>query len=162
MNAKDRIMKRNTTAKAFAIAALTALALTVAPIAKADSKGCSNATLKGAFADKDTGFITAPPALAGPFAGVQTEIFDGNGVLTTAGMASLNGNIVAVTGTGTYTVNPDCTGTYTVQISPLGLTGHAFFVIDDSGNELQIIVTDPGTVITCIARRQYPSGDWRH
>jgi hypothetical protein len=161
MNAKDRIMKRNTTAKAFAIAALTALALTVPPIAKADTKGCSNATLKGAFADKDTGFITAPPALAGPFAGVQTEIFDGNGVLTTAGMASLNGNIVAVTSTGTYIVNPDCTGTYTVQISPLGLTGHAFFVIDDSGNELQIIVTDPGTVITCIARRQYPRGDWR-
>ena len=161
MNAKDRIMKRNITAKAFAIAAVTALALTVAPIAKADSKGCSNATLKGAFADKDIGFITAPPALAGPFSGVQTEIFDGNGVLTTAGMASLNGNIVAVTSTGTYTVNPDCTGTYTVQISPLGLTGHGFFVIDDSGNELQIIVTDPGTVITCIARRQYPRGDWR-
>lgn len=162
MNANEMIMKRSTTAKAFAIAAVTALALTVAPIAKADSKGCSNATLKGTFADKDTGFITAPPALAGPFAGVQTEIFDGNGILTTAGIASLNGNIVAVTGTGTYTVNPDCTGTYTVQISPLGLTGHAFFVIDDSGNELQIIVTDPGTVITCIARRQYARGDWRH
>src|SRR5271157_3419482 len=114
MNAKERIMKRNTTAKTFAIAAVTALALTVAPIAKADSnsRGCSNATLKGAFADKDTGFITAPPALAGPFAGVQTEIFDGNGVLTTAGIASLNGNIVAVTGKGSYTVNPDCTGTY--------------------------------------------------
>jgi hypothetical protein len=161
MNAKNRIVRRNTTAKAFAIAAVTALALTVAPIAKADSKGCSNATLKGAFADKDTGFITAPPASAGPFSGVNREIFDGNGVLTTAGIASLNGNMVAVTGKGTYTVNPDCTGTYTVQISPLRLTTHAFFVIDDRGNELQIIVTDPGTVITCIARRQYPRGDWR-
>jgi hypothetical protein len=35
-------------------------------------------------------------------------------------------------------------------------TAHAFFVIDDGGNELQIIVTDPGTVINCIARRLFP------
>jgi hypothetical protein len=160
MNAKEMIMKRSTTGKAFAIAAVTALALTVAPMAKADSKGCSNATLKGTFADKDTGFITAPPTLAGPFAGVNTEIFDGNGALTTTGMASLNGTIVPAASKGTYTVNPDCTGTYTVQNS-LGLTIHAFFVIADSGNELHVIVTDPGTVITCIARRQYPMGDWR-
>ena len=53
-------------------------------------------------------------------------------------------------------MNPDCTGTYAVQISPGGFTAHAFFVIDDGGNELQIIVTDPGTVISCIARRLFP------
>lgn len=153
-------MKRNTTAKAFAIAAVTALALTVTPIAKADNRGCSNATLKGAFADKDTGFITAPPALAGPFAGVNLETFDGHGALTGTGIVSLNGNVFPGTFTGTYTVNPDCTGTYTVQNS-LGSTVHAFFVIDDSGNELQIVITDPGTVITCIARRQFPVGGWR-
>ena len=47
MNAKDRIVKRNTAAKTFAIAAVTALALGIAPTAKADNKGCSNATLKG-------------------------------------------------------------------------------------------------------------------
>ena len=161
MNAKDRIVKPNTTARAFALAAVTALALTVAAVAQADSRGCSNATLKGVFADKDTGFITAPPALAGPFAGVNTEIFDGNGVITTAGMGSLNGNIVAETGKGTYKVNPDCTGTYAIQVSPLGITTHGFFVIDDNGNELQVVITDPGTVITCTARRQYPMGDWR-
>jgi hypothetical protein len=160
MNAKDRIMKRNTTAKVFAIAAVTALALSVTPIAKADSRGCSNATLKGAFVDKDTGFITAPPALAGPFAGVNLETFDGHGALTGTGIVSLNGNVFPGTFTGTYTVNPDCTGTYTVQNS-LGSTVHAFFVINDSGNELQIVITDPGTVITCIARRQFPVGDWR-
>jgi hypothetical protein len=30
------------------------------------------------------------------------------------------------------------------------------FVIDDGRNELQIIVTDPGFLITCIARKQFP------
>ena len=155
-------MKRSAIAKTFAIAAVTALALGIAPTAKADSnKGCSNATLKGTFAHMATGFITAPPAMAGPLADLGTETFDGNGGITGTATLSINGNIVPVTETGTYKVNPDCTGTYTVQISPIGLTAHGFFVIDDSGNELQIIVTDPGTVITCIARRQYPMGDWR-
>jgi len=56
-------------------------------------------------------------------------------------------------------VNPDCTGTYTVRISPLGITGNAFFVIDDLANEIQIITTDSGVVITCIARRQFPVDD---
>ena len=97
--------------------------------------------------------------MAGPFAGVNTETFDGNSTVTGTGIGSLNGNIVPVTQEGTYTVNPDCTGTYTIQISPLGLTAHGFFVIDDGGNELQIVITDPGTVITCIARRQFPVGD---
>jgi len=57
-------------------------------------------------------------------------------------------------------VNPDCTGTYEVQVSPGGFTAHAFFVIDEGGNELQIIPTDPGTVVTCIARKQFPAGHW--
>jgi len=55
-----------------------------------------------------------------------------------------------------YAVNPDCTGTYTVQIPSLGLTAHGFFVIDDSGNEFQLIETDPGTVVTGVVRRQFP------
>jgi hypothetical protein len=155
MNAKQIIMKPSATAKAFTMAALTVVALAAAPTAKAEFKGCSDATLKGTFADKDTGFITAPAVIAGPFAGVSLETFDGNGGMTTTGFASLNGNIVPGTSTGTYTVNPDCTGTYTVQNS-LGLTVHAFFVIDDGGNEMQDFITDPGTVITCVARKIFP------
>ena len=41
MNAKEMIMKRSTIAKTFTIAAVTALALGMAPTAKADDKGCS-------------------------------------------------------------------------------------------------------------------------
>lgn len=153
-------MKRSTIAKNFTIAAVTALALGVASTAKADNKGCSNATLKGTFADRDTGWVFPSPTAAPlPFAGVNVDTFDGNGNLTIAGTASVNGNIMPGTSNGTYTVNPDCTGTYTVS-SP-GLTVHAFFVIDDSGNELQIVITDQGTVILCVARRQFPVGDWR-
>jgi hypothetical protein len=161
MNAKERIMKRSTIAKTFTIAAVTVLALGLAPTAKADDKGCTNATLSGTFAQKGSGVITAPPSIAGPMANVGTLTFDGHGAVTGALVNSLNGTIVPATEKGTYQVNPDCTGTYTVQISPLGITGHAFFVIDDVANEIQIITTDPGVVVICVARRQFQVGDWR-
>ena len=142
--------------KTFAIAAVTALALGIAPMAKADNKGCSNATLRGSYAQTGTGVITAPPDQAGPFANVGTLIFDGNGGLTGTLVVSSNGSSSPATETGTYTVNSDCTGTYTVQIAPFGITSQAFFAIDTNGDELEIIVTDPGSVITCVAKKLYP------
>jgi hypothetical protein len=161
MNAKGMTMKRNTIAKTFAIAAVMALALGMAPTAKADNKGCSNASLKGTFSHMATGFVTAPPAMAGPFAGVGTDTFDGHGGITGAATLSINGNIVPLTETGTYKVNPDCTGTYTVTSE--GGTTIASFVITDGGNEIQAICTDPGIVLTHIYRRQFPAlGDWRN
>src|SRR5215472_13882370 len=150
-------MKRSFIAKASTIAAITVLCLCVTRTATAQNKGCSNATLKGTFAEKDNGFIpNPPPTPASLFAGVNLDTFDGKGTITAIGFGTVDGNGGPQTETGTYRVNPDCTGTYEVQISPGGFTAHAFFVIDDGGNELQIIVTDPGNVITCIARKQLP------
>jgi hypothetical protein len=161
MNAKGMIMKRSTVAKTFTIAAVTALALGLAPVAKADDKGCSNATLKGTFAFTASGFITAPAAAAGPLAEVGAQTFDGNGGASAIATSSQNGNIHQVTITGTYTVNPDCTGTLAIQAFPGGLKSQLFFVIDDTANELLLICTDPGFVLTGIARRQFPRGDPR-
>jgi hypothetical protein len=153
---KEIIMKRITIAQAFAIAAITVLALGLAPTANA--KGCSNASLKGTFAEQDNGFIpNPPPANPSLFAGVNLDTFDGKGTITATGFGTVDGNGGPQTEIGTYTVNPDCTGTYEVLISPGGFTAHAFFVIADDGNELHIIVTDPGNVITCIARKQSPA-----
>ena len=148
--------------KTFALAAFAALAVSVAPAAKADNKGCSVASLRGAFADKDTGFIIpGPNAAPVPFAGVNLIVFDGRGNMTATGFGSVGGSTGSQTETGTYTVNPDCTGTYTVTVNPGAFTVHAYFVIGDGMSELQIIVTDPGNIITCVARRQFPVGDWR-
>jgi len=149
------IMKRATIARAFAITMAAALALGSGPRAQAADNVCSNATLKGTFAFTSTGFITPPaPAPAQPFAIVGTQTFDGNGDFTAAGTVSLNGKIMPVTLAGTYTVNPDCTGTFTAHISPVGITTNLFFVIDDNRKELQVIQTDSGVVVTGIARRQ--------
>jgi hypothetical protein len=161
MNAKEMIMKCSI-ARTFAMAAVAALALVTAPTAKADDKGCSNTTLGGTFAYTSTGFITAPPSLAGPFAETGTQYFDGKGGTNATLMLSQNGNIVPATVTGTYTVNADCTGTMTLQVSPIGVTVDVFFVVDNivngSGNGFQAIETDTGFVITRIGRRLVPGG----
>jgi hypothetical protein len=154
-------MKRSTIAKTFAITAVTALALSVAPTASAADKGCSVATLLGTFAYWSTGSIASPPEIAGPFVEVGTQTFDGNGGTTAAATLSQNGNILPITVTGTYTVSPDCTGTLTLQVSPIAVTVHVFFVIDASASEFQAIETDAGLVITRTGRRQFPVGDWR-
>jgi hypothetical protein len=156
MNAKEMIMKHSTIAKTFTIAAITALAVGMAPAAKADDKGCSTASLKGTFAYTMTGV-----GKAGPFAEVGTQSFDGRGATTAIATLSQNGNIVQVTITGTYTVNPDCTGILTLLVAPFGVTVHNFFVIADGGSEFQAIETEPGVVLTRTARRQFPAGDWR-
>jgi hypothetical protein len=161
MNSKETIMKRNTIASTLTLAAITALALGVTPTAKADDKGCSIASLKGTFAYSSSGFITAPTSVAGPFVEVGTQTFDGKGATTATATASQNGNIFQLTATGTYTLNPDCTGTFTLQVAPLGLTVHVYFVLDDNVAEFQAIETDPGLAITRIGRRQFPQGDPR-
>lgn len=162
-------MKRSTIAKTFTIAAITAIALSIAPTAMAGDKGCSNATLKGTFVHKGSGFITAPPAAAIPLATLGTETFDGNGGMTGTVTASINGDIIPGTSAGTYTVNPDCTGTYAVQLNPLGITAHVYFVLvwtnTSTGttlSEFHFISTDSGIVQTGIARRQFPVGDLRN
>jgi hypothetical protein len=153
-------MKRSYAIKTFAIAALSALALSVAPAAMADNQGCWNATLQGSFSFQGTGFIISPPKVAGPTAWVLALTFDGKGGVTSAfGSSNLNGNIGPQTEIGTYTVNDDCTGTFMVVISPGGFTAHYLFVIDENLNELQIICTDSG--VSGTARRQFPVGGGR-
>ena len=141
-------MKLTNSPKAITMVAVFALALSAGPAAKAADSGCSNATLRGAYADQDTGTIVG----VGPFAGVNVDTFNGKGKITISGVSSLNGSVSAGVETGTYQVNADCTGTYTVTGG--GITVDAFFVVDETGKELQIVITDPGTVINCIARKQ--------
>jgi len=152
--------------KTFTITALTALALGIGSAANAADEGCSNATLKGTFSHQGTGVVTAPPEFAGPQAIVGTETFDGFGVISGIGTGSLNGTPFAYTDElGTYTVNPDCTGTYTVEIPSQGLTGanaiHIYFVIIstvnglkfDAATELQFVETDAGSVFSGVAKK---------
>lgn len=152
-------MKRSTIGKTFAVVAVI---LGLAPVvnardkAKADDNTCSSATIKGAFARTDTGFVSFPNAAPVPLAGLSLMTFDGNGTWTSSGFGSLNGQQGEVVAKGTYTVNPDCTGHYEPDIPPPGRTGQAYFVIVDGGNELQILPRDQTATLICVARRVFP------
>ena len=159
-NAKENIMRCNTIANTFAIAAAV-LVLSMAPGAKAQNRGCSNSIIKGTFAFTASGSVTSPPALAGAIAEIGTQTFDGAGGTTGTATLSSNGNIIPVTWIGTYTVNPDCTGTYTLLISPFGVTVRSSFVVGNNGTEFLAIETEPGFIILRTGRRQFPVGDYR-
>ena len=146
-------MTRSTIAQTFAMVAITALALGLAPMAKADAKACSNDTIKGAFARRDTGFVTPPNAAPVPLAGLSVMTFDGDGKFTSTGFSNLAPG--QSTSTGTYSVNPDCTGRYEPDNAPGRV---AFFVIVDGGNEIEILPSQ-SAAINCVARRVSAKSD---
>jgi hypothetical protein len=113
------------------------------------SQGCSNLTLFGQYAFTITGQILAPAAVAGPVAGVALTTFDGYGNLTQVDHVVHNG-VVPVEAwrpaTGTYSVNSDCTGTFTFTPMPTnpadaGPALTVFFVIAQGGAEIRTAVS---------------------
>jgi hypothetical protein len=108
----------------------------------ADDFGCSNATLKGEYAFGVTN-LTIPQVVAG------IKVFDGNGNLT---QRDYIGNSVpaefAPPGQekGTYTVNPDCTGSMVINLNvpgappPNGVI-QILFVISDGGRHIHEVVS---------------------
>jgi hypothetical protein len=149
-------MKTNAIAKMFTIAAVTALAMGIAPAANAQvNKGCSNATMQGTFAYTVTGSFVASLASLGLYAEAGAQTFDGNGGTATTGMSNTNGSAAPSNTTGTYTVNSDCTGTFSLQIAP-GIASHYFFVIANNGSTYQAVCVDSVAVITRVGNRFYP------
>ena len=92
--------------------------------------------------------IGLPIAAAGPIT------FDGAGQLSAKYSVSLNGQPFQGSFTGTYTVNPDLTGTVTLNLPLLGLSSRGSFVIVSSGRETYFTGTDPGVTITGTTKRQ--------
>jgi len=135
-------MKRRLT-KGTLLAAIALPALSGAAWAGgSDDFGCSNATLKGEYAFGVTNF-TIPQVVAG------IKVFDGNGNLT---QRDYIGNSVpaefAPPGqeTGTYTVNPDCTGSMVINLNvpgappPNGVI-QILFVISNGGRHIHEVVS---------------------
>ena len=144
-------MKSTTIAKTL-IAIAATLAVGIAPKAQAEDR-CSNSTLNGSYAFTTTGTLVAPHPNPAVVAIVGRETFDGNGNVSSSQIVSAGGSIFPSNLAGTYQVNPDCTGTFSLQFAP-GDTINFFFVIDDHGKELQGIQTDPGAIVTSIGRKQ--------
>jgi hypothetical protein len=120
-------------------------------------KECSKATLSGGFGYSSIGTLLdsyVPAPYAGPFGEVGRQTFDGRGNTSATATTSSNGNIAPVTIEGTYTVNSDCTGSMTLNVSPFDSVVHVDFVIDDDGAQLRAIGTDSGLIETRVYTKQ--------
>ena len=153
-------MKRAITPATLVIVFATVFVLSILSSAEAgEHRECSNASLQGSFGFTNTGTnIALPPPLAGPIAQIGRQTFDGRGNTDATATLSANGNIVRVTVQGTYVVNPDCTGSMTLYVSPFGATVLLDFVIDDDGAELRAIITDAGAIESVVFKKQFPRG----
>jgi len=110
-----------------------------------EDRTCALGSLEGPYGFISTGTLIA----VGPIANVGVITFDGEGNLSQHLTNSRNGVIMPVDVTGTYTVNPDCAGSWTISNG-----NTANFVIVAGGSEVLFIRTVPGTVITGILRKQ--------
>jgi hypothetical protein len=137
----------------FAVPALVFAGLASAQSAGTEYLGCSNSTLNGNYAFQITGQILAPAPAAGPVSGVALTLFDGNGNLTQVDNVVHNG-VAPIEdwrpATGTYSVNPNCTGTFTFTPQPTNpqdaspaLTLH--FVVTRDGAQIRTTVTGSPT-----------------
>ena len=101
-----------------------------------DDYGCSKTTLQGEYAFGGTNYTSLQV-----FNGIK--VFDGNGHLT---QQDYLGNTTPPTfsqpgqETGTYTVNPDCTGSMMIA-GPSSRVINILFVISDGGRHIHEVVS---------------------
>jgi hypothetical protein len=125
---------------------------------------CANATLKGYYGVQITGTRPAPSILSGIQAtpgtteqviGVVVQIFDGAGSFTQTD--NVKGSLSGITpnrpGSGSYSVNPDCTGTYTVNTAGSPPIVNQFVIVDN-GNGFLTAVTSPQAVLVTATGRK--------
>lgn len=127
------------------------------PLSNAQAKEtCSDKTLKGkwsvAYEGSLLGAIIGTTFTPGAVSVVALLDSDGAGLFTGTGTANVNGTAGVQSGVGTYTVNPDCTGTGTFDYGTWSMD--LFFVISGEGGakEVRFINTSQPAVIRGTAR----------
>lgn len=118
------------------------------PFDRARTRACTLGGLRGSYGVKLSGSVVG----LGPIAEIGAVTFDGAGNFTGALTASFNGQIVPRTALGTTTLNADCSGSFTVNLTPGG-TIHLNLVVVDEGKEIFFVGADQGTIFSGTLKR---------
>lgn len=115
---------------------------------------CSNRTLSGEYGCSIQGVLLNIPGLPpeATFVGVTTSTFDGKGNLTGTEHTVVNGspsNPGFIANSGTYSVNPDCTGTAVVNTPNSPVPLNLYFVIVDDGKEFRQVLNSDALLSVC-------------
>lgn len=114
--------------------------------AQTTSGACADQILRGDYGFVIDGFAHPTPAASLPIRGVAMTNFDGDGKMSQVDHVVVNGGAPALDwtkGTGTYHVNPDCTGTFHLDVPPPFNVVNARFVVVGHGKEIHAVVTTP-------------------
>jgi hypothetical protein len=104
---------------------------------------CTDLGVKHAYSFEATGMIIG----TGQIAAAGRLTLNGTGSITGTETLSLNGSIHnSVSTTGTYKINPDCTGS--ASITPKGLsTVNMNLVVVNAGKEIMAVETDTNSIV---------------
>ena len=163
-------MKRNVVRASLLIISFFALLACLSPAAYADK--CSTATVAGNWGVTLTGTLLLPTG-AIPGAAVATLNADTAGNVTGTEARNVGGGFANETITGTWTVNPDCTGVVTANIYESGVLVRSVvlsLVFDDNSTEIRMLqqsLTLPdGTaipvVVTVQGKKLFSDDDREH
>jgi len=173
--------------KAVLAIAITPLFLCISARAQ-DNDGCTNATLQGDYAVTVSGQFFLPNGTAVQRQGIAMAHYNGDGTLSQEDLILSSPNAPAPPGVsptdsangfhnqekGTYKVNADCTGTFTINFPELtnpttgattpGAIIIASFVLSDHGRAIHAVVTSltppgaPGPVPALILSESHKLG----
>jgi len=127
----------------------SAVAQSNSAISNSSDRRCSNRTLNGSY-----GFLLEGTDLASglPFRGVVMQTYDGKGGITQVDHVVFAGSPPPVEwapGTGSYTVNPDCTGAAVLHTFTGDVPLH--FVVVDNGKQINQVVD--ANAVTAVGNR---------
>ena len=134
--------------------ALLTLAVAASSPLTAHATACSNSTVRGTYAFTIHGTIFLPDGSTLLIDGIAKQTFDGKGNMTQVDAVATNGNLAPGwrPGTGTYSVNPNCTGTQTISVPGMPDL-HLQIIVAQSGNTIHQVVIDPGLATTAEGER---------
>lgn len=126
--------------------ALIAWALAILPGVATAQPRCS--TLEGSYAFTASGTfpIAGPPSVFAPFSVIGIQTFETGGTFTLTESGTFPGSVLrSARLSGTYTLNPNCTGTMVLKF-PDGTISTQDFVVANGGKTLYGVGVDAGPV----------------
>jgi hypothetical protein len=114
--------------------------------AQSADKTCSNRTLNGHYGFAIEG-VASPGRQIGVLRGVAMTHFDGEGHLSQVDHVVVNGAPPPMEwnpGSGIYSINPDCTGTATINFPDGRSSVQLSLVVAGEGREIHTVVNNPG------------------
>ena len=118
---------------------------------------CNDRLIQGTYGFTIEGQKLGGPGPTGPQVGVAITTFDGEGNLSQLDSVVIGGSQVAdfthPPAGGTYSVNANCTGTFTIEFRDGRPLVTVDFVVVDSGAEIDTVVLPPPGAVGPLATR---------